>query len=225
MMAKGLTMEQALIAMEVIETEAVTRIEAKRASARSRQRKHRLVTQNVTPQTPANVGQTPPVTLVTPVTPVTPVTLQASLARVEDNSTTTDLTGKGKKEFMTRETRVRAHRLPPDFKPSEPMRVFARSAGLSEAQIDAEGEAMRDWSLSSPSGAKLDWEATWRGWVRRKTDGNGGNGHGYGHRNAKSNSLTDAAERVIVKLEQQFGVPPSNGGEIREEPRFLLSRN
>jgi hypothetical protein len=48
------------------------------------------------------------------------------------------------------------------------MRLFARAEGMTDREIDAEGETIRDWSLSSPAGAKLDWEATWRGWIKRR---------------------------------------------------------
>jgi hypothetical protein len=60
--------------------------------------------------------------------------------------------------------RKRACRMPVDFTPDLD---FAVSLGLSFSQAKAEVEAMRDWSASSPKGAKLDWPATWRGWVRR----------------------------------------------------------
>lgn len=66
--------------------------------------------------------------------------------------------------------RARVSRLSEDFAPTASMRNYAKRHGLSDAQIDAEGEAIRDWSLSAPAGAKLDWEATWRGWVRRTSD-------------------------------------------------------
>ena len=66
-------------------------------------------------------------------------------------------------------------RLPEDFRPSLTMRAYAKGKGLADGQIDAEGEAMRDWSLASEKGKKLDWEATWRTWVNRKLEpkGNG----------------------------------------------------
>jgi hypothetical protein len=62
----------------------------------------------------------------------------------------------------------RASRLAADFSPSHSMRLFARAEGMTDREIDAEGETIRDWSLSSPAGAKLDWEATWRGWIKRR---------------------------------------------------------
>ncbi len=47
------------------------------------------------------------------------------------------------------------------------MRRYAEQLGLSERQIDEQGELMRDWSMSAPAGAKVDWEAAWRNWVKR----------------------------------------------------------
>jgi hypothetical protein len=68
MVEKGLTLEQALIAMEIVETQEATRLEAMRVKARMRQRKHRSVTQtpvtqNVTLETPSFAEETHPVTM------------------------------------------------------------------------------------------------------------------------------------------------------------------
>lgn len=60
--------------------------------------------------------------------------------------------------------RKRAHRMPDDFQPDLD---YAVGEGLTISEAKSEVEAMRDWSKSSPKGAKLDWPATWRGWVRR----------------------------------------------------------
>ena len=60
--------------------------------------------------------------------------------------------------------RKRAHRMPDDFSPDLD---FAVAEGMTISQAKTEADAMRDWSRSSPNGAKLDWPATWRGWVRR----------------------------------------------------------
>lgn len=60
--------------------------------------------------------------------------------------------------------RKRAHRMPDDFEPD--LRV-ALDAGMTLSQAKAQVETMRDWSKSSPNGAKVDWPATWRSWVRR----------------------------------------------------------
>lgn len=43
-------------------------------------------------------------------------------------------------------------------------------AGLPRNLIEREAEKMRDWSLSSPTGAKLNWRATWRNWLKGAVD-------------------------------------------------------
>jgi hypothetical protein len=70
----------------------------------------------------------------------------------------------------------RGTRLPADFRPSPEMREYARRQGMSDAQIDTEATKIRDWSASSPNGAKLNWPAAWRNWVTR--NGHKRNGHG-----------------------------------------------
>lgn len=67
----------------------------------------------------------------------------------------------------TRTARKRAQRMPDDF---EPDIDFAVGEGLTASEAKAEVSKMRDWSKSSPNGAKLDWPATWRGWVRRAVE-------------------------------------------------------
>lgn len=59
----------------------------------------------------------------------------------------------------------KASRMPADFHPDI---EFAISEGMTRIQAEREALAIRDWSASSPNGAKLDWPATWRGWIRRK---------------------------------------------------------
>ena len=63
----------------------------------------------------------------------------------------------------------RTTRLAIDFIPTPAMRQVGREHGLTEREIDLEGEKMRDWSLSAKGGAKLDWDATWRNWLKNRT--------------------------------------------------------
>lgn len=60
----------------------------------------------------------------------------------------------------------RPSRLPADWSLPDEFRQEAILLGLPGARVDAEAVRMRDWSLSSKNGAKLDWLATWRNWVR-----------------------------------------------------------
>lgn len=72
--------------------------------------------------------------------------------------------------FLTPQTEKkpkRCTRLGNDWQPSSEMLAFAADAGLTEAEITRQADTIRDWSLSSKTGAKLDWLATWRGWIRR----------------------------------------------------------
>ncbi len=63
-------------------------------------------------------------------------------------------------------SKTRATRLAADWVLPTEWRADALKAGLPQSRIDIEAEKMRDWSLSSPSGAKRDWRAAWRNWVK-----------------------------------------------------------
>jgi uncharacterized protein YdaU (DUF1376 family) len=80
-------------------------------------------------------------------------------ARVEK----TEPTGSAKK---------RSSRLPEDWVLPDEWRAVAIDMGFPSDRIDAEAARMRDWSRSSKNGAKLDWLASWRNWVRGRLDDN-----------------------------------------------------
>jgi Asp-tRNA(Asn)/Glu-tRNA(Gln) amidotransferase C subunit len=82
---------------------------------------------------------------------------------------TDDLTSKTQIEPLKEEKSARrATRLPETWTLPIEWREDARAAGIPDHLIDGLALDMRDWSLSSPNGAKRDWRATWRTWVRRK---------------------------------------------------------
>jgi uncharacterized protein YdaU (DUF1376 family) len=60
----------------------------------------------------------------------------------------------------------RGCRLPDDWEPDE---IFARQEGMSASQISREADKFRDYWRGQPGqrGVKLDWQATWRNWVRK----------------------------------------------------------
>jgi len=60
-----------------------------------------------------------------------------------------------------------ATRLAENWEPPPEYIDYALSHGLTHTEAIQQAETMRDWSLSSPNGAKLDWLATWRGWIKR----------------------------------------------------------
>lgn len=59
-------------------------------------------------------------------------------------------------------------RLPEDWFPSSAGLVFAGQEGLSNPTIQLEVDKFRDYWTAQPGqkGVKLDWNATWRNWVR-----------------------------------------------------------
>lgn len=67
-------------------------------------------------------------------------------------------------------SKTRAARLPADWTLPVEWQADAIKAGLPANRIDLEAEKMRDWSLSSPNGAKRDWRAAWRNWVKGAAD-------------------------------------------------------
>jgi len=64
----------------------------------------------------------------------------------------------------------RATRLSSDWQPSATDISFAKSAGLSDAQISRQAERFRDYWLGAREGLKADWPATWRNWIRKEAE-------------------------------------------------------
>ena len=63
-----------------------------------------------------------------------------------------------------------ATRLPENWKIPPDWVAAAVGEGLSHAAAMAEAERMKNWSLASPNGAKLDWQATWKNWFRKRIE-------------------------------------------------------
>ncbi len=64
------------------------------------------------------------------------------------------------------EPKKKAHRLPPDWEPSAEVVAKMRDAFRVDPLQCL--DAFRDWAASSPKAVKLDWDATFRSWVRRE---------------------------------------------------------
>jgi len=69
------------------------------------------------------------------------------------------------KDTSPRRAKRRATRAPEDWWPSVST-IKAIAGSLTSDQLDAEVARYRDWSRSSPKGAKLDHDAAFRNWVR-----------------------------------------------------------
>ena len=67
---------------------------------------------------------------------------------------------------VERGARKRATRAPDDWEPS-PETLEALQAERQDVDVGGEVAKYRDWSASSPNGAKLDHEAAFRNWIRR----------------------------------------------------------
>jgi|GEM_PF-6760184 len=95
----------------------------------------------------------------------------------------------------------------------EEWEVVALEMGLPQNRIRMESENMRDWSMSSPNGAKLNWLATWRSWVRRaveKINSANGQHRPVSYANRMRETGADAARRMLIEIEQE---DPENGAE------------
>jgi len=66
---------------------------------------------------------------------------------------------------------LRGSRIPENWSPSGEQILFAEQQGLPPPRIEAEAAKFRDHWIAQPGqrGVKLDWDATWRNWVRRST--------------------------------------------------------
>lgn len=73
------------------------------------------------------------------------------------------------KEEPNGSSKKRACRLPDDFQPDM---AFATAAGLNLSQANTEAAKFRDYWIGQggQKGTKLDWDATWRNWVRNAVD-------------------------------------------------------
>ena len=73
------------------------------------------------------------------------------------------------KEEANASSKKRGSRLPPDWRLPKACGEWAVSEGLSGADTRIEGEKFKDYwtGLAGSKGVKLDWQATWRNWVRK----------------------------------------------------------
>ena len=124
-----------------------------------------MVGQSVTPRDERDLETSPPVSPLfpspTPLTnnpPLSPPTVEVS------------------RETASKPKR-KAQRLPADWTLPIEFIEFARAHRdpnhpndqLTDEEIEREGHNIRDWSANTPNGAKVDWFAAWRGWIRRAT--------------------------------------------------------
>jgi len=90
------------------------------------------------------------------------------------------------KEKTPKGVQKKAVRLPEDWQLPPEWRRDAIEQGLHPQRVDAEAAKMRDWSRSSPNGAKLDWRASWRNWCRGAVEKQAPQGRGPPQRPVES---------------------------------------
>lgn len=85
-------------------------------------------------------------------------------SRIEEN--------REEKEEPKGSSKKRGSRLTADWVLPKAWGEWAMAEGLSEVCVRREADSFRDWwvSATGAKATKLDWQATWRGWVRRKVD-------------------------------------------------------
>jgi hypothetical protein len=114
---------------------------------------------------PTSAEVVTPTSLVTPETLVTP-TSPSSDAHV---TTTSDIAMSPKppvnRHRTTRERKGVASPIPDDFEVTERMYAWATGKGMSQRQVDADTEQFVDYHRGKDS-RQVDWEATWRTWMR-----------------------------------------------------------
>jgi uncharacterized protein YdaU (DUF1376 family) len=74
------------------------------------------------------------------------------------------------KEAPNGASKKRATRLPADWVIPDDWLQEAIAAGMTRERALSEAERMKNWSLSSKNGVKLDWRAAWRNWFKDKLE-------------------------------------------------------
>lgn len=97
-----------------------------------------------------------------------PENANASNSQCERNANQSPDT-REEKEEANASSQKRGSRLSPDWLLPKAWGEWAVAEGLSEADARIEGEKFRDYwtGLAGAKGIKLDWQATWRNWVRK----------------------------------------------------------
>ncbi len=108
--------------------------------------------------------------------------------------------------------RKRAYRCPDDWQPKPlPAEVMAKLTMMPSDWLEQKLAAMKDWSKASPNGAKLDWDATWRGWVRRELEKEPKYGNGHMERHNGQGGGQYRRSPGLEWAKQQFAIGDDSG--------------
>lgn len=116
------------------------------------------------------------------------------------------------KKSSPMESQKKGSRLPEDWTLPDEWRRWA-GAHLPENGIDEQADRFRDYWIAVPGakGCKLNWQSTWRNWVRRAAhDGMPANGA-----SGKAEPVWKLTDAELVKLANERGIPTK--GKTRQE--------
>lgn len=91
----------------------------------------------------------------------------------------------------------RGSRIPENFIPNQDHYLLGKKLGIT---VDLEFQKFKDYFLAAPGekGVKLDWDATFRNWLRNSTHfSNGSNGNGNGTVKTRNEQLIEAFNRKM----------------------------
>lgn len=164
MLAAGLTIDQALLALEAIESAQAAKkdaaLEKKRAQGAARQRSYKARQKlndaaDAADALPASPSADPYIARAD--APVCSNDISNEISKLDNPQSPTGITPTEKPK--------RAHRLPEDWVLPDDWREAALRKGLSDSEATRQAERMLNWSRSAKNGAKLDWRRTWLNWI------------------------------------------------------------
>ena len=101
-----------------------------------------------------------------------------------------------------KEQKQRATRLPTDWQPTQLMIEYCitKRPDLNCSDV---AESFKDYWIASPKGTKLDWDATWRTWVRNQR---AQPGTFKPYESAKDKSRREFAESIMGKVKNEQSI-------------------
>jgi len=193
---KGVDQEAILLAIEgaeqVMSASMSTRHQVDEAAEKRRawDREYRRRTRNVPPD-PPDIHPTPPDRGKTP------------LSKEESNSNKKE---ERESARVAVHPTTRGHRLPPDWRPTPQDWVTAEALMGADA-LPLELEKFNDYWKQQPGskGVKLDWNATWRTWIRRAVEFRTARGNTNGRRK----TVHEANDELLARIRSLDEPAPS----------------
>jgi hypothetical protein len=140
----------------------------------------------------------------------------ASAVHVQSTSTDTGVPPRTLNQVAKEEpkgsSKKRATRLSADWLLPKAWGDEAVAEGLSPDDVRSQAENMRDWSLSAPNGAKLDWHAAWRLWFRKAIKDRPRQRGSPPPRASSSSALADSAERLVQSMRSADEIRSGSSG-------------